>query len=97
MKWVLWYLRGTSDHCISFDGHEGLVYGYVDADYVGDLEKRRSTTGYVFTHAGGEISWLSKLQETVALSTTEAEYIVASDVYKEAIWLKGLLDEIGRT
>eukprot|EP00253_Pinus_taeda_P026692 PITA_26692 len=63
----------------------------------GDLDKKRSTTGYVFTLAGGAISWMSKLQETVALSTTEAEYIATSDASKEAIWLKGLLDEIGRT
>ena len=69
---MLRYLRGTSDHCISFDGHEGSVYEYVDVDYAGDLDKRRSTTGYVFTLAGGVISWMSKLQETVALSTTEA-------------------------
>eukprot|EP00253_Pinus_taeda_P003485 PITA_03485 len=62
----------------------------------GDLDKRRSTTGYVFTLAGGAISWMSKLQETVALSTTKAKYILASDASKEAIWLKGLLDEIGR-
>ena len=96
VKWVLLYLRGTSDHCISFDGREGSVCGYVDADYAGDLDKRRSTTGYVFTLAGGVISWMSKLQETVALSTTEAEYLAASDACKEAIWLKFLLDEIGR-
>eukprot|EP00253_Pinus_taeda_P034842 PITA_34842 len=62
----------------------------------GDLDKRRSTTGYVFTLAGRAISWMSKLQETVALSTIEAEYIATSDASKEAIWLKGLLDEIGR-
>eukprot|EP00253_Pinus_taeda_P005893 PITA_05893 len=62
----------------------------------GDLDKRRSTTGYVFTLAGGVISWMSKLQETIALSTTKAKYIAASDASKEAIWLKGLLDEIGR-
>eukprot|EP00253_Pinus_taeda_P027486 PITA_27486 len=51
----------------------------------GDLDKRRSTTGYVFTLGGGEISWMSKLEETIALSTTEAEYIAASDASKEAI------------
>eukprot|EP00253_Pinus_taeda_P007470 PITA_07470 len=96
VKWVLRYLRGTSDHCIIFNGSEGSFCGYVDVDYAGDLDKRRSTTGYVFTLASGAISWMSKLQETVALSTTEAEYIVASDASKEAIWLKGLLDEIGR-
>jgi len=69
----------------------------VDVDYLGDLDKRRSTTGYVFTLVGGAISWMSKLQETFALSTTEAENIAASDASKEAIWLKGLLYEIGRT
>ena len=58
VKWVLRYLRGTSDHCISFDGREGSVCGYVDVDYAGDLDKRRSTTGYVFTLAGGVISWM---------------------------------------
>eukprot|EP00253_Pinus_taeda_P036708 PITA_36708 len=51
----------------------------------------------VFTLASGAISWMSKLQETVVLSTTEAEYIAALDASKEAIWLKGLLDEIGKT
>ena len=85
VKWVLWYLRGTSDHCIIFNGSEGSICGYVDVDYAGDLDKRRSTTGYVFALPGGAISWISKLQEIVALSTTEAEYIVASDANKEAI------------
>eukprot|EP00253_Pinus_taeda_P021613 PITA_21613 len=63
----------------------------------GDLDKRRSTTGYIFTLAGRAISWMSKLQETVALSTIEAEYIAASNASKEAISLEGPLDEIGRT
>eukprot|EP00253_Pinus_taeda_P032276 PITA_32276 len=62
----------------------------------GDLDKRRSTSGYVFTLAGGAISWMSKLQNIVALSTTEAEYIAASHACKEAIWLKGLFGEFGR-
>eukprot|EP00253_Pinus_taeda_P010288 PITA_10288 len=96
VKWVLRYLRGKSDHCIVFNGSEGLFYGYVDVDYAGDLEKGISTTSYVFTLAGGAISWMSKLQETIALSTTEAEYVPASDACKEEIWLKGLLDDIGR-
>eukprot|EP00253_Pinus_taeda_P004176 PITA_04176 len=55
----------------------------------GDLDKRRSTSGYVFTLSGGAINWMSKLQNIVALSTTEAEYIAASHASKEAIWLKG--------
>eukprot|EP00253_Pinus_taeda_P029101 PITA_29101 len=97
VKWVLRYLRGTSDHCIIFNGSEGIVCKYVYVDYAGDLEKSRSTTGYVFTLTGGAISSMSKLQETVALSTTEVEYIATSYASKEAIWLKGLLDGIGRT
>eukprot|EP00253_Pinus_taeda_P018562 PITA_18562 len=62
----------------------------------GDLDKRRSTSGYVYTLAGGAISWMLKLQNIVALSTTEAEYIATSHACKEAVWLKGLLGEFGR-
>ena len=67
--------------------------GFVDSDFAGDLDKRRFTSGYVFTLAGGAISWMSKLQDTVALSTTEVEYIATSHACKEAIWLRGLLRE----
>eukprot|EP00253_Pinus_taeda_P021368 PITA_21368 len=74
----------------------GVVSRYVDSDFAGDLDKRRSTSEYVFTLAGGAISWMSKLQNIVTLSTTEAEYIAASHACKEAIWLKGLFCEFGR-
>ena len=96
VKWVLRYLRGTSSYCITFDGCSDKVCGYVDSDFAGDLDKRRSTSGYVFTFAGGPISWMSKLQSIVALSTTEAEYVSASHACKEAVWLKGLLGELGQ-
>ena len=82
---MLRYLRGTSDHCINFDGHEGSVCEYVDVNYAGDLDKKRTTIGYVFSLTGGAIRWMSKPQEIVSLSTTEVEYIVASDACKEAI------------
>ena len=55
----------------------------------------RSTTGYVFTIAGGPVSWRSTLQSTVALSTIEAEYMAMTEAIKEAIWLQGLLDDLG--
>eukprot|EP00253_Pinus_taeda_P033813 PITA_33813 len=75
----------------------GVVSRYMaNPDFAGDLDKRRSTSGYVFTLAGGAISWMSKLQNIVALSTTEAEYIAASHSCKDAVWLKGLLGEFGR-
>ncbi|MCO5588028.1 hypothetical protein L7F22_041982 [Adiantum nelumboides] len=61
----------------------------------GDVDTRKSTSGYVFTLAGGAVSWCSRLQKIVALSTTEAEYISATEASKEAIWLARLCSEFG--
>uniref|UniRef100_A0A2N9FQZ7 Integrase catalytic domain-containing protein n=1 Tax=Fagus sylvatica TaxID=28930 RepID=A0A2N9FQZ7_FAGSY len=71
------------------------VVGYVDADYAGEVDDRRSTTGYVFTLSGGPICWKSTLQSIVAMSTTEAEYMAVAEAAKEALWLKGLVKELG--
>ena len=71
-------------------GHPTEVEGYTDSDYAGNTDNRKSTSGYVFTYGGGAISWRSKLQECTVLSTTEAEYIVASDATKEVVWLHRL-------
>ncbi|KAG8472774.1 hypothetical protein CXB51_034669 [Gossypium anomalum] len=70
------------------------VIGYVDADFAGDLDRRRSLTGYVFTIGDCAISWKATLQTIVALSTTEAEYMVITEACKKAIWLKGLFNEL---
>ena len=56
VKWVLWYLRGTNDYCVTYSNGCKLVCGYVDSDFAGDLDKRMSTSGYVFTLASGAIS-----------------------------------------
>jgi hypothetical protein len=96
VKWVLRYLRGTSDYYITYDNGRELVCGYVDFDFAGDLDKRRSTSRYVFTLAGGAISWMPKIHNIVSLSTTEEEYIVSSHACKEAVWLKGLFGEFER-
>ena len=69
--------------------------GYVDADYAGDLDDRRSTTGYVFTLTRRPICWRSMIQSTIAMSTIEAEYMAAAEVAKEALWLTGLVRELG--
>ena len=90
------YLRGTSDYCITYNRSSEFVCRYVDSDFAHDLDKRRSTSGYVFTLAGGAISWMSKLQNIVSLSTTEVEYIAALHSCKEAVWLKGLIVEFSR-
>ncbi|KAH9717374.1 hypothetical protein KPL71_021787 [Citrus sinensis] len=98
MKWILRYIQKIVDLGLLFERDDTLgqgVIGYIDSDYTGNLDKRRSTTGYVFTFAGGRISWKSTLQSTVALSITEAEYMAITEVVKEAIWLQGLLENLG--
>jgi hypothetical protein len=83
MKWVLRYLRGTSNYCITFNDSSDEVCGYVDSDFAGDLDKRRSTSGYVFTLAGGPISWMSKLQSIVVYPLQKEEYVYVSHACKE--------------
>jgi transposase InsO family protein len=72
----------------------GLI-GFCDADFAGDLDTRRSTTGYVFMLNGGAVSWQSKLQPTVAASTAESEYMAAAAAVKEGLWLRQLLTDLG--
>eukprot|EP00253_Pinus_taeda_P007307 PITA_07307 len=91
----LMYLRGTSDYGLCYQGRPGLdrvldIHGFVDADWAGDLDQRRSTSGYVFNLFGGAVSWMSKKQFVVALSTTKAEDMAATHASKEAVWLQGL-------
>ena len=95
VKRILRYIRGTSDAALCYGGSDLTVRGYVDSDFAGDLDKRKSTTGYVFTLAGGAVSWVSKLQTVVALSTTEAEYMAATQACKESVWIQRLLEELG--
>ena len=97
-KQILRYLKGTQDFGICFNGSESAevrLNGFVDADWAGDLGSRKSQSGYVFQLCGGPISWVSKKQSVVALSTTEAEYIAASFATQELIWLRRLLKELG--
>jgi hypothetical protein len=89
-------LIGTANHALCFGGSEIVLQGYVDSDMAGDKYSRRSTTGYVFTIGGTIISWISKLQKVVALSTTEVEYVAATEASKEMIWLQSLMEELGK-
>ena len=69
--------------------------GFVDASYAGDADTRRSTTGYLVQISGGPVSWQSRLQSSVALSSMEAEYMAASAATQEAMWLNRLLQQLG--
>eukprot|EP00253_Pinus_taeda_P028969 PITA_28969 len=94
------YLRGTSEYGLRYQGRPGLdrvldIHGFVDADWVGDLDQRRSTSGYVFNLSGGAISWMSKKQFVVAQSTTKVEYMAATHASKEAVWLQRLCSSMG--
>jgi hypothetical protein len=91
---ILRYLNGTRDYRLTFSGCSDLV-GYCDSDYAGNVDTRKSTTGFTFLLGGGVISWCSKLQPTVATSTCEAEYIAAAAATKEALWLRKLMSDFG--
>lgn len=95
VKWILRYLQGTTEKCLCFKRSDLKLQGYVDADFAGEVDHRRSTTGYVFTLGATAISWVSQLQRIVTLSTTEAEYVAVTEASKELIWLQSLLAELG--
>lgn len=63
VKWILRYLKGTSKLCLCFGSAKPVLEGYTDADMAGDVDSRKSTSGYLFTFAGGAVSWQSKLQK----------------------------------
>jgi hypothetical protein len=92
---VVRYLSGTASYGIIFGAGETKLTGFCDADYAGDVDSRRSTTGYVFIVNGGAVSWSSRLQPTVAASTVEAEYMGAAAAVKEALWFRKLGADLG--
>ena len=95
VKRIFKYLKGTINLGIFYaSGGENQLIGYSDADHAGDIETRRSTSGYIFKYNDGIISWSSERQKSVSISTMEAEYIAASEATKELVWIKRLLKEI---
>ncbi|GKU89829.1 hypothetical protein SLEP1_g3916 [Rubroshorea leprosula] len=75
-------------------GDQTDLAGFTDSDYAGDLDDRKSTSGFVFMLGFGAISWSSKKQPIVTLSTTEAEYVVATSCACQAIWLRRIMEEL---
>jgi len=68
VSWILRYLKGISNYCLCFGHSEIVLEGFIDADMVGDMDTRNSTTGYLYTFAGAAVSWLPRLQRIVAIS-----------------------------
>jgi len=102
LKRVLRYLRGTIDYKLVYGGVDIAksaltLLGYCDADWAGCIDDRRSITGYVFMLGGSVISWQTKKQPTVALSSVEAEYMASTQASKEAIWYRSFFDQLGIT
>ncbi len=97
---VLRYLRGTYELGIRYhrdDFHPDQLWGWVDADWEGDTETRRSHTGYVLMLNGGPISWKSRRQDLVTLYTSEAEYMAVSLCGQEVVYIRAILRDFGVT
>ena len=94
VKRILKYIKGSISTGILYKAnHEFDFVGYSDADYAGDTETRKSTSGYVFHIGSGVVSWASEKQQSVSTSSTESEYVAACQAVKELVWLKGLMSE----
>jgi hypothetical protein len=86
------YLKGTLDCDFSYDGdHDFTLSGYTNSDWDGSVSDRKSTLVFCFSSGSDMTSWQSRKQSSIALSTVEAEYIVACSANYEAIWLRKLL------
>lgn len=95
-KKIMGYLRGTLELGVQYirNGRHELM-ACSDSDYAGDMDDRKSTSGYVFMLANGAVSWSSKKQPVVTLSTTEPEFIAAASCACQAVWLRRMLEILG--
>jgi len=95
LKHAFSYVKGTLDYGITYFRNSSLCpFRYVDSDYAGDVDGQKSTEGHMFFVGGGLVSWASKRQETVALSTVEAEYMAFTRATQQALWLTKFMEEI---
>jgi hypothetical protein len=97
-KRVFRYLKGTVDLGIFYqkEGNKELL-AYTDSDYAGDVDDRKITSGYVFLLSEGAVSWSSKKQPVVTLSTTEAEFVAATSCACQGVWMRRVLEKLGNS
>ncbi|XP_073304217.1 secreted RxLR effector protein 161-like [Primulina huaijiensis] len=95
-KRLLLYLKGTMNYGIHYtkEGY-GALLAFIDSDYAGDMEDRKSTSRYVFLINSGAVLWCSKKQLIVTLSTTETEFVAAAVCACQGVWIKRILKELG--
>ena len=97
VKRIFRYIKGTLNHRLKYvgvDEEDFKLSGYSDADWGGDVDSRKSTSGYIYKLGNSTISWKSKRQPVVALSSTEAEYVALCLAAQEAVWLRFLLNDV---
>lgn len=94
-KRILRYVSGTKNYGIQYSSSkEFKLIGYTDSDSVGSIDDRKSTSGYVFHFGTGVVSWSSKKQPIVTLSSAEAEYVVATSASCQAVWMRRVLKDL---
>ena len=94
--YIVRYLLGTPNYALVFDGPgDGGLEAFADSDWASDPNTRKSTSGYVVKLAGAVFSWNTRAQKTVALFSTEAEYMSISDTCCQLVWVKNLFFELG--
>ena len=95
VKRIMRYLKGTPNHGLVYSKKDSKTcVGYSDADWAGDINDRKSTSGYLFKISGAPVSWRSKKQSCVALSSAEAEYMALSSAAQEAVWIRQLTKDL---
>ncbi|KAL0325350.1 UNVERIFIED_CONTAM: Retrovirus-related Pol polyprotein from transposon TNT 1-94 [Sesamum radiatum] len=95
VKTILKYLRRTQEMFLVYDGEQLVLEGYSDASFQSDVDDAMSQSGFIFKLNGGVVAWKSSKQDTTTDSTTEAEYIEASEATKEAVWMKNYIQDLG--
>ncbi|KAJ0566228.1 putative RNA-directed DNA polymerase [Helianthus annuus] len=94
-KRILKYIKGTQQQGITYSkGGKKQLVGFSDSDYAGNIDDSKSTSGYIFHLGSGPVSWQSKKQKVVALSSTEEEYMALSLTGCQALWIKGILNDL---
>jgi len=95
LKHALSYVKGTLDYGITYFCNSSFYpFGYINSDYAGDVDRRKSTEGHMFFVGGRLVSWASKRQETITLLTVEAEYMAFTQATQQALWLTKFMEEI---